>query len=273
MAYARRWRQRNKGNLSRNQKSFGFDNRVLARIRAEYSDTVQYYAQYYNNPNDPGSNRISRDKFQYFDRKFLRQQNGYWYFRDERLNVYAAIDFAFSLHKNADNSAIVVIGVDSENRIYVLDIDVFKADRTSEYFKHVSQMHSKWEFTKLRAETTVAQVVIVRDLKDLLREQGTPLFVDEYRPSRVEGKKEERMASVLEHRYDNGQIWHFKGGYNDLLEEELVLARPAHDDIKDSLASAISIAVKPKSSKSRDKNNTLNNIYSSRFGGVAFRGI
>ena len=134
-------------------------------------------------------------------------------------------------------------------------------------------MHSKWEFTKLRAETTVAQVVIVRDLKDLLKDQGTPLYVDEYRPSRAEGKKEERMASVLEHRYDNGQIWHFKGGYTDLLEEELVLARPAHDDIKDSLASAISIAVKPKSSKSREKNKTLSNIYSSRFGGVAFKGI
>ena len=254
-------------------KAFGFNNQVLSRIKAEYEDRTQFHAQYYNNPNDPGSNRISRDKFQYFDRKFLRQQNGYWYFRDERLNVYAAIDFAFSLHKNADNSAIVVIGVDSENRIYVLDIDVFKADRTSEYFKHVSQMHSKWEFTKLRAETTVAQVVIVRDLKDLLREQGTPLFVDEYRPSRAEGKKEERMASILEHRYDNGQIWHFKGGFIDLLEEELVLARPAHDDIKDSLAAAISIAIKPKSSKSREKNTSLTNIYSSRFGGVAFRGI
>lgn len=254
-------------------KAFGFNNQVLSRIRAEYEDRTQFHAQYYNNPNDPGSNRIDREKFIYYDRKFLRQQGGYWYFKDNRLNVYAAIDFAFSLNKAADNSAIVVIGIDSESRIYVLDIDVFKADRTSSYFKHVSIMHEKWEFTKLRAETTVAQVVIVRDLKDMLREQGLPLVVDEYRPSRAEGKKEERIASVLEHRYDEGKIWHFKGGYTDVLEEELVLARPAHDDVKDSLASAISIAVKPKGSKSREKNHTLTNIYSSRFGGVSFRGI
>lgn len=253
-------------------KAFGFSHQVLARIRAEYEDKTQFYAQYYNNPNDPGSNRVSRDKFQYYDRKHLNQRGGYWYFKERRLNVYAAIDFAFSLSKAADNSAIVVIGIDSEGMIYLLDIDVFKTDRISEYFKRLSQLHSKWEFTKLRAETTVAQTVIVRDLKDRLREEGLSLVIDEYRPSRKEGTKEERIASVLEHRYDNNEIWHYKGGYVEVLEEELVLARPPHDDVKDSLASAISIAVKPKGSKGREQNLRLNNIYSSRFGGVSFKG-
>lgn len=46
-------------------KMFGFNLNILAGIRGEYEDTTQYYAQYYNNPNDPGSERISRDKFQY----------------------------------------------------------------------------------------------------------------------------------------------------------------------------------------------------------------
>lgn len=257
---------------ARNGKAFGFNHNVLARTKAEYEDKTQFYAQYYNNPNDPGSNRVDRDKFQYYDRKHLNQRSGYWYFKERRLNVYAAIDFAFSLSKAADNSAIVVIGIDSEGMIYLLDIDVFKTDRISEYFKRLSQLHSKWEFTKLRAETTVAQTVIVRDLKDRLREEGLSLVIDEYRPSRKEGTKEERIASVLEHRYDNNEIWHYKGGYVEVLEEELVLARPPHDDVKDSLASAISIAVKPKGSKGREQNLRLNNIYSSRFGGVSFKG-
>lgn len=253
------------------KKFFGFDNQVLARIRAQYEDRVQFYAQYYNDPNDPGSNRIDRSKFQYYDRKHLKQEGGNWYYKRNRLNVYASIDFAYSMNKKSDNTAIVVIGADAEGFIYVLDIDCFKSDRISEYFSHLAQLHSKWEFSKLRAEVTVAQAVIVRDLKDKLREEGLRLSVEEYRPTRNEGSKQERIASALEHRYENMQIWHFKGGYTEMLEEELVMARPAHDDIKDALASAVMIVVKPK--RARASTEFGNNVveFSSRFGGVAFR--
>lgn len=257
---------------AKDQKAFGFDHQVLAKIRAQYEDRVQFFAQYYNNPNDPGSNRIDRNKFQYYDKKFLVQRDGYWYYKSNKLNVYASIDFAFSLSKKADNTAIVVIGIDSEGFIYVLDIDCFKSDRIAEYFSRIASLHSKWEFNKLRAEVTVAQAIIVRDLKDKMREEGLRLSIDEYRPTRKEGTKEERIAAALEHRYENMSIWHFKGGYTDVLEEELVLARPPHDDIKDALASAVEIAVKPKSRGNRDEGRTNVVQFNSRFGGVAYRG-
>lgn len=211
-------------------KAFGFDNQVLARIRAEYSDRTQFYAQYYNNPNDVSSNRIDRSRFQYYDKKFLTQREGNWYYKKFKLNVYASIDFAFSLNKKSDYTAIVVIGVDEENNIFILDIDRFRSDKISEYFTHIVELHSKWEFKKLRAEVTVAQAVIVRDLKDKIKEEGLRLSIDEFRPTRREGTKEERIASALEHRYDNQQIWHYKGGYTEILEEELILAKPPHDD-------------------------------------------
>ncbi|MNU58050.1 hypothetical protein D3C71_471780 [compost metagenome] len=252
-------------------KFFGFDRSVLARIRAEYEDKVQFHAQYYNNPNDPGSNRINRSKFQYYDRKFLRQEGGSWFFKRNKLNVYAAIDFAFSISKKADDSAIVVVGIDADGFYYVLDMDRFKTDKMKTYFDHVAAMHSKWEFKKLRAEVNAAQAIIVNDLKDELRKQGLSISVDEHRPNRHEGTKEERMASVLEHRYDNMHIWHFKGGYTEMLEEQLVLARPSHDDLKDALTSAIEISVKPK--HIRYDGEFRENVVpiNSRFGGVAFR--
>lgn len=252
-------------------KAFGFDKRVLARIYAEYNDKVQYYAQYYNNPNDAGSNRIDRSKFQYYDKKFLKQEGGYWYFKGKRLNVYAAVDFAFSLRKSSDNSAIVVIGLDTEGNYYVLDIDVFKTDRIPEYFKHIRELHSKWEFRKLRAEISVAQSVIVNDLKDMLKEEGLSLTIDEHRPTRNEGTKAERIAAALEHKYDNLAMWHYKGGYTDMLEEELVLARPPHDDIKDALACAVEIAIKPKRSFGDETLRSNVVSFHPRFGGVSFK--
>ncbi len=254
------------------KKFFGFDKQVLARIRAEYTDQVQFHSQYYNDPNDPGSNRIDRSKFQYYDKKFLRQEGGYWFFKSQKLNVFAAIDFAFSLNKKADSTAIVVIGIDSEGFIYVLDIVVFKSDKIGDYFRNIAELHSQWEFKKLRAEVTVAQAVIVRDLKDKLREEGLNLSVDEYRPTRNEGTKAERIAATLEHKYENMSVWHFKGGYTAVLEEELVLARPAHDDIKDALASAVAIAIKPKRMRGNSEFAQQNVIqFNSRFGGVNFR--
>ena len=99
------------------------------------------------------------------------------------------------------------------------------------------------------------------------------ISVDEYRPTRKEGTKEERIAAALEHRYDNHMVWHHEGGWTDVLEEELVQARPAHDDVKDALASAVEIAIKPKQSRSKDYNDF--GLYNnqgprSRFGGVRF---
>lgn len=253
-------------------KSFGFNMNILSRIKGEYEDITQYYAQYYNDPNSPGSERIDHDKFQYYNPMHLEQKHGDWYFRDRKLNVYASIDFAFSLNKNADYTAIVVIGIDSEGDIYILDIARFKTDRTQEYFKQIARLHSQWEFRKLRAEVTVAQQIIVNDIKDYVKKEGLRLSIEPYRPNRSEGSKEERIAATLEHRYENQSVWHFKGGLTKVLEEELVLARPPHDDIKDALASAVAIAIKPRQSRSaRDFGGSNVISTNSRFGGVSFR--
>jgi predicted phage terminase large subunit-like protein len=252
-------------------KAFGFDINTLARIRGEYSDRIQFYAQYYNDPSDPGSDRISRDKFQYYNSRHLKKEGSRWFYNGRKLNVYAAVDFAFSLSKAADYTAIVVVGVDCDSNYYILDIDRFKTDKTIEYFKHVAALHSKWRFQKLRAEVSVAQKVIVNSIKDYVRKEGLRLSVDEFRPSKAEGTKEERIAAALEHLYDNLQVWHQEGGWSGILEEELVLARPAHDDVKDALASAVEIAVSPaKSTGSQIKEFFNQHKTNSRFGGMSY---
>jgi predicted phage terminase large subunit-like protein len=251
-------------------KAFGFDMNQLARIRAEYEDKVQFYAQYYNDPNESSSDRISRAKFQYFDKKYLLQKNGKWFFKDWPLNVYASIDFAFSLKKAADFTAIVVIGIDPRGYIYILDIDRFKADKIPDVFSHIIDLHSKWEFKKLRAEVGASQGMIANDLKDKVTEEGMRLSIDAVPPPN-DKRKEERIAAVLEHRYDNMAMWHYKGGYTEVLEEELVQARPAHDDVKDALASVVEIAVKPKDKRRKTERNNVVRIHP-RFGGVSHNG-
>lgn len=248
-------------------KKFGFDFRELARKKAKYLDRVQFYAQYYQEPNDPDSHRLSADKFQYYDRKHVKEIGGKFFFKKSPLNVYASIDFAFSLSKGADYTAIVVVGVDPEGFIYILDIDRFKTDKINDYFTRIVDLHEQWQFRKLRAEVTVAQKTISNELKDRIRQEGMRLSIEENRPSRHEGSKEERIAAVLEPRYENMTIRHFRGGHTPSLEEELLLARPPHDDIKDALAAVVEIAKAPKKARERDDSPKI--IYNARFGGIA----
>lgn len=258
--------------IRKDGKAFGFNLQVLARIKAEYTDRVQFYAQYYNDPNDPASDRINRNKFQYWSPRGLKRNGNRWTYAEKRLNIYAAVDFAFSLSKAADYTAIVVIGMDSERNVYVLDIDRFKTDKTIEYFKHIKDLHAKWNFVKLCAEVTVAQKIIVNSIKDYVKKDGLTLSVEEFRPSRAEGSKAERIAAALEHKYDNLEMWHEEGGWTSILEEELILARPSHDDIKDALASAVTIAVPPMKSRVSGITDFFSpSVTNSRFGGVSYR--
>jgi len=252
-------------------KWFGFNTSILATKRSQYLDKTQFRAQYYNDPTDPENRPIDYDKFQYFDPNFLVCRSGTWYYKEQRLNLFAAIDFAFSIRKQSDYTAIVVIGVDPDNNIYVLDISRFKTDKISDYYKELIKLLNTWSFRKLRAECTAAQSAIVQELKNMyLKPNGISLKIEEFRPNRHEGSKEERMAAVLEPRYDNLSVWHRRGGNWQLLEEELVSNAPPHDDIKDALASAISIAVRPSAFQGSNMIRESNVVYHPRFGGRAF---
>jgi len=251
-------------------KWFGFDSSILAKKRAQYLDRVQFRAQYYNDPNDADSAAISREYFQYYDPKYLTRHQGKWFYKTARLNVFAAVDFAFSLRNKADYTAIVVVGVDGEQNYYVLDIERFKTDKISEYFQRILKLHQKWDFRKLRAEVTAAQQVIVNDLKQsYIRQYGLALSIEDYRPTRNQGSKEERVDAILQPRYNNRQIWHYQGGNCQILEEELVLTNPPHDDVKDCLASCVDACIAPAGTHRSSQQSFVPGVNThSRFGGV-----
>ncbi len=251
-------------------RSFGFDENELAKKKAEYLDAAQFYAQYYNNPNDPSSAKISPEYFQYYDRKNINMVDGHWRHKHARLNVFAAIDFAFSLSKVADYTSIAVIGVDADRNYYILDLFRFKTQKIKVYFDKILEAHNKWEFRKLRAEVTIAQEIIVEDLKqNYIRPNGLVMSIDKYRPSRNEGTKEERMTATLSPRYENGQMWHYKGGNCQVLEEELKLKHPPHDDVMDSVTAAVDISVPPTRRTGAAFRKNSNILYNGRFGGIA----
>lgn len=250
---------------------FGFDSKVLAQKRAQYINKTHYRAQYYNDPHDVESSPIKRDLFQYYDQNFLSHRDGKWFFKGKRLNTFASVDFAFSLGKKSDYTAIVVVGIDGENNYYILEIDRFRVDRPSEYFNRILKLYNKWCFRKMRAEVTGAQSVIVKDLREsYIKPLGLSLVIDEFKPAAKHGSKEERILAALEPKYANRQMWHYLGGNCQVLEEELIFTNPPHDDVKDALAACISsdFAVPPTNFYAHMKASMSSFTFHNKFGGV-----
>lgn len=249
-------------------KTFGFDAKELARKKAKYLDITQFYAQYYNNPNAVETQLIDRSRFNYYERDKIENFSGAWYFGDKLLHVYAAMDFAYTVNHSSDYTVIAVVGVDEDNNYYVLDIDRFKTNKISVMYDRAETVFRKWRFKKLRCEVVAAQRLIVTQFKDYMRSQNIVFTVEEYNPPRNMSKTE-RIAAILEPRYNNNQIWHYKGGNCQILEEELIMNNPEHDDVKDALASCVEICKSPLSSRTWGKKSNVV-AFNSKFGGVAY---
>ena len=241
---------------------FGFNRQELSKIKSKYIDKGQFFSQYYNDPSDPMNKRISN--FNYYEKETLSQKGDTWYVGDKRLNVYAAIDFAATITKRSDYTAIVVVGVASDGIIYVLEINRFKTEKISVMSDALSNMYNKWRWLKLKAETNAQQNLVVEQIKTYNREQGL-YYTIEKEPSR--GDKQIRIMATLEPRYAAGVILHYRGGHCETLEQELIATKPPHDDVSDAFASVCEIIVAP--SRRANTINTVSQISSHpRFGGL-----
>lgn len=255
---------------------FGFDINVRARKKAEYDSLgqeVQFLAQYYNKPNDPSLDRVSIDRFQYYDEKHLIEMDGKWYYKDRILNIYAGMDVAFtdlksSGGKRADFTAIVVLGLDYENNCFILALDRFKTDDFDVYYKHVTHLHNHWGFRKLKIESNAGGKVVAKGISKACREEGMFLVIDPSPSTRNDAAKYERHAAVVEPAYNSGRVWHRKGGLTPILEEEVRLLNPATDDLEDAFYLALIDAVAPTKQAQRKLTNQQTTLPPvSRFGG------
>lgn len=256
-------------------RRFGFDVKILSRKRAMYNNIRDFYAQYYNSPNEDSTNTMERDLFQYYKRAEMATDSGDWYLADgSSLTLYCAFDPAFSVGDRADYSAITVGGVASDGRIFNLHNERFKTDKISEMLRRLQSVYDKFRFRRLRIEAVAGQKAIAQHLADQMKSSGIYVPIDFFRPERMakdssddRSNKRIRIMNTLEPLYRAGKIWHYRGGLTSSLEDEIVLNSPPHDDLADSWFMCVDSM--PKVSRQK-KNRIVNTIhYQSRFGGVA----
>lgn len=242
-------------------KWFGFDKSTLSKIKNNYLDKSQFWAQYYNDPSDPMNKKI--ENFLYYERENVKiGVGGKRFVGSQQINVYAAIDIAATMTDRSDYTAIVVIGMSSDHKVFVLDIDRFKTDKISVMAEHLDRLYSKWHWLRLRAEVNAAQNLAVEQIKEFNKSKGIFYNIEKCHELR---NKEIRIMTNLEPRYAQGMIYHYRGGNCQILEDELIATKPPHDDVSDCLAAAIEIAIPPSIVST---NKVVNLEYHPRFGGI-----
>lgn len=256
---------------------YGMDVQQLEIIRADYfsaGEQAQFYAQYYNEPNDESTNLIDRDLFQYYDAKFLHVTPSGVRYKDKKLNVFAAMDVAWTEvshsggNKDPDYTAIAVVGIDEDGYYYILDLSRFRTSNFQIYYDNIIALANKWGFRKIKVETNSGGKLVAQEVERLSRENGGLVSVNTKSNAGMGTKsKLLRQYAIVNPKYELRSVYHRKDGLTSILEEELVLERPPHDDLVDALGMAMEDAKPPMKTTNTLTEFGNNVVTDARFGG------
>ena len=250
-------------------KYFGFNARILARKKAVYdanNQITQFFAQYYNDPNDKSTAPISRDLFKYYKKEELEYIAGMWMIAGKPCWLYAAVDMAASTKDKADYTVVLVGAIDDEGNRYIIDIKRFRTQKSSEIFDAIKSSYVAYQFKKLRIEAVAGFRLVAQDLADRLTGEGVRIPIDLYIPPNSNGKFA-RVNGILEPLYQSGAIYHYRGGNCQVLEDELVSVNPLHDDTKDAWAMTCDVMEMPIKRRQQSTNKIIS--FHKRYGGLA----
>lgn len=250
-------------------KWFGFNGRILAKKRAVYEaagEIIQFFAQYYNDPNDKSTAPISRDLFQYYDKTDLEYSVGMWSIEGRPVHVYCAVDLAATTKSTSDYTAITVGGIDTLSNRYLLAAVQLKTDKMSVILNEIEKLYDQYQYKKLRIEAVGGFRLVANDMAIRLNESGIRIPVDIYIPPNRDGK-EMRVNGILEPKYQARAMYHYRGGNAQALEEQLCSVNPINDDLKDSWAMCVDLMDPIRQRRQKSRNNVVR--YHPRFGGMA----
>lgn len=254
---------------------YGFDIQQLEIIKADYQskgEAAQFYAQYYNEPNDESTNLLDRSVFQYYDPKYLHITAAGVRYKDKRINLAAAMDVAWtelrqSGGKDPDYTAIAVVGVDEDGYYYILDLARFRTSNFQVYYDNIISLANKWGFRKIVIESNAGGKLVAQEVQRLSREAGGLISVETKSNAGFGAKsKLMRQYAIVNPKYELRSVFHRRDGLCSILEEELVLERPPHDDLVDALGMAFE-HIKPPMKSKQYLDDDKKVITDARFGG------
>lgn len=186
-----------------------------------------FQSLYMWDPINEGGGDFKRDYFQYYNQATL----------PEHLEIVTFIDPAISQKQEADNTAIVTIGLNRKsNHIYVLDVISWRM-LPDEIIDNVFKTYLKLKPIRIGIEIVAYQKMLALEIKKQMNIRNIYFVLDEVTP---QWEKVARIRTILQTRYSNLSIWH-NNTCTDLELELLKFPNWKHDDICDAMASAVNM--------------------------------
>jgi len=201
----------------------GFPLEALLQRRQEMGE-MQFGCQYQNDPSG-------------LKGRLLKAEWIHWYQAGEEppqrdLTIYMGVDPAISQKATADYFALVVVGVDKDNTIWILDT---YRDRLSspQQIEAIKFRAARWKPRKINIESQAYQLSLVQNL---MKESNLPVV-----GSKTVQDKTARMQAMAPH-FENGRI-RVRRDMRQLEAEYLAFPRGAHDDMLDATEKAVEAAL------------------------------
>jgi predicted phage terminase large subunit-like protein len=183
-----------------------------------------YSQEYLNYPIDESTAYFRREDFKYYNKEELDYS---------RLTFYSAVDFAISQKEKSDYTVILTVGIDSSNRMYVVDVERGRWD-AKEIIDNMLETQRTWEPVIMTVEEGHIRKALGPFLKEEMLRSGTIINLLEMVPS----KDKETRARSIQARLKQGTVY-FNGKahwYADLEQEMIRFPKDVHDDQVDALA-------------------------------------
>jgi phage terminase large subunit-like protein len=185
-----------------------------------------FSAFYLNDPVDEESALIKRSMLKYYGpgEAILSPPGG--------MNVFAVCDPAVSQSEYADESSIIIVGVDVENNWWILETRSGKWT-TGELIEQLFAVNAQWHPQTMTIEVIGQAQGIMSPIhsEEVKKKVFLPLIEITVRP---QIRKEIRIRSVLQPRFERGKVY-LKSDMFDLEEQILKFPRGKRDDMIDAL--------------------------------------
>lgn len=183
-----------------------------------------------------------------------------------RIKPLVVVDPAISQRKQADNTVILVGGVDEDKNVYVFDIKVGKF-LPNETVDKLYELMDKWKLNSATIDNEKLGQALMHTIRQSFSKYR-PIALREYK---AEGDKKARITTHLEPAFANSKIYlmNWMASLTTLQEEITFFPRQgAHDDCLDAIAMLVHIAVPTRKRTASGRVRRTRYTINRKFGGT-----
>jgi predicted phage terminase large subunit-like protein len=203
------------------------------------TDPQQWAAQYANDPSDTLFADFKKEWLRYYtvapdgNLRFVDYEGMTHIVEFSKLRIYIHVDPSMGETLNADCSAVMVVGVDSSGRVFLLDAWEQRIDPIN-LTEKLFEVYERYSPKIMSIESTAFQKALRYFVENEAKRRGTYLRIEDFKPSNKKSK-EARIRGALQPYFSTGSMF-VRANQTHFIEAYMAFGRTDQDHMMDALA-------------------------------------